>query len=128
MTECTTEVVAEIRCIICPTGCVVQVKKDEEGELTYEGYTCKRGLEYAQQEYLAPKRVLTTTIRVDRGFLPMVPVRSNVPILKNRLNEVLDEIAKTIIDAPVKMGDILLENVLGLEANIIASRDLIEVE
>jgi len=128
MTECTTEVVAEIRCIICPTGCVVQVKKDEEGDLTYEGYTCKRGLEYAQQEYLAPKRVLTTTIRVDSGFLPMVPVRSNVPILKNRLNEVLDEIAKTVIKAPVKMGDILLENVLGLEANIIASRDLIEVE
>ena len=128
MTECTTEVVAEIRCIICPTGCVVQVKKDEEGELTYEGYTCKRGLEYAQQEYLAPKRVLTTTIRVDKGFLPMVPVRSNVPILKNRLNEVLDEIAKTIIEAPVKMGDILLENVLGLEANIIASRNLVKSE
>lgn len=126
MTECATDVVAEIRCIICPTGCVVQVKKDEEGELTYEGYTCKRGLEYAQQEYLAPKRVLTTTIRVDKGFLPMVPVRSNVPILKNRLNEVLDEIAKTIIKAPVKMGDILLENVLGLEANIIASRDLMQ--
>lgn len=128
MTECVTDVVAEIRCIICPTGCVVQVKKDEEGELTYEGYTCKRGLEYAQQEYLAPKRVLTTTIRVDKGFLPMVPVRSNVPILKNRLNEVLDEIAKTIIKAPVKMGDILLENVLGLEANIIASRDLMQSE
>jgi len=128
MTECTTDVVAEIRCIVCPTGCIVQVKKDEDGELTYEGYTCNRGLEYAQQEYLAPKRVLTTTIRVDDGFLPLVPVRSNVPILKNRLTEVLDEIAKTIIKAPVKMGDILLENVLGLEANIIASRDLIKAE
>ncbi|MHA1489936.1 MAG: DUF1667 domain-containing protein [Promethearchaeota archaeon] len=128
MTESSTDILAEIRCIICPTGCVIQVKKDEKGELIYEGYTCKRGLEYAKQEYIAPKRVLTTTMRVENGFLPLIPVRSNVPILKKKLNEVLNEIATTIIKAPIKMNDILIENVINLEANIIASRDLTEIK
>ena len=127
MTECTTDVLATIRCIVCPTGCIIQVKKDEKGELTYEGYTCKRGLEYAQQEYLAPKRILTTTIRVENGFLPLIPVRTNIPILKNTLDDALNIVAKTLIKAPIKMGDILIENLLGLDANIIASRDLPEL-
>ncbi|GAJ16473.1 unnamed protein product, partial [marine sediment metagenome] len=46
-------------------------------EISFEGYTCKRGLEYAEQEYYEPKRILTTTIRVENGFLPLIPVRSN---------------------------------------------------
>ena len=89
MAECTTDIVATIRCIVCPTGCVIQVKKDETGEITYEGYTCKRGLEYAEQEYLEPKRILTTTIRVKNGFLPLVPVRTDKPVLKDKLNDAL---------------------------------------
>lgn len=125
MEECKTDVVAEIRCITCPTGCLVQVKKDEHGEISFEGYTCKRGLEYAQQEYYEPKRVLTTTIRVENGFLPLVPVRTDKPILKDRLDDALQEVAKTIAKAPIKMGDILIGNIAGLDANIIASRDLI---
>ncbi|MHA1281543.1 MAG: DUF1667 domain-containing protein [Promethearchaeota archaeon] len=122
--ECKSEIVAQIRCIVCPTGCLITVKKDEKGELTFEGYTCKRGLEYAKQEYLEPKRILTTTIRVENGFLPLLPVRTDVPILKDKLNDALNIIAQTIVKAPIKMGDILIENILGLGANVIASRDM----
>jgi len=124
MTECTTEIIAEIRCIVCPTGCLIQVKKDEKGDVSFEGYTCKRGLEYAQQEYYEPKRILTTTIRVKNGFLPLVPVRTNKPILKEKLENALNLIANTVVKAPIKMGDILIEKILELDANIIASRDL----
>ncbi len=126
MAECITEVVAVIRCIVCPTGCVIQVKRDENGEISYEGYTCKRGLEYAEQEYLAPKRILTTTMQVENGFLPLIPVRTDKPILKNKLFEVLRIIAQKRVNAPIKMGEILIANVLGLEANVIASRNLTE--
>lgn len=126
MAECKTDVVAEIRCITCPTGCLVQVKKDEKGEISFEGYTCKRGLEYAQQEYYEPKRVLTTTIRVENGYLPLIPVRTDKPILKTKLDDALNIVANTIIKAPIKMGDVLIQNILELDANIIASRDLIQ--
>ena len=114
----------EIRCIVCPTGCLVHVE-NINGELIIEGHSCKRGEEYAREEFIAPKRILTTTMRVGDGFLPLIPVRSDRPILKDRLRVALKEIAQTVANAPIKMGDILIENVLGLEINIIASRDLI---
>ena len=115
----------EIRCIVCPTGCLVHVE-NINGELVIEGHSCQRGEEYARVEFIAPKRILTTTIRVENGFLPLIPVRSNTPIPKEKLDDTLKEIAKTKVKAPIKMGDILIKNVIGLDANIIASRDLIE--
>ncbi|MFX1377300.1 MAG: DUF1667 domain-containing protein [Promethearchaeota archaeon] len=114
----------EIRCIVCPTGCLVHVEYIN-GELIIEGHSCKRGEEYAREEFIAPKRILTTTLRVENGFLPLIPVRSDKPIPKDRLRDTLIKIAQTVAEAPIKMGDILIENVLGLEINIIASRDLI---
>jgi len=115
----------EIRCIVCPTGCLVHVE-NVNGELIIEGHSCNRGEEYAREEFIAPKRILTTTIRVENGFLPLIPVRSDTPIPKEKLQETLKEIAVTEVKAPIKMGDILIKNVIGLDANIIASRDLIE--
>lgn len=114
----------DIRCIICPTGCLVHVE-NVNGELIIEGHSCKRGEEYAKVEFIAPKRILTTTMQVEKGFLPLIPVRSDKPIPKDRLEETLKLIAKTQTKAPIKMGDILIENVFGLDINIIASRDLI---
>jgi CxxC motif-containing protein len=114
----------DIRCIICPTGCLVHVE-NINGELIIEGHSCKRGEEYAREEFVSPKRILTTTMRVENGFLPLIPVRSDKPIPKEKLDDTLKLIAKTEIKAPIKMGDKLIENVLGLEINIIASRDLI---
>ena len=114
----------EIRCIVCPTGCLVHVE-NVNGELIIEGHSCKRGEEYAKEEFTAPKRILTTTMRVENGFLPLIPVRSHRAIPKERLKDTLKEIAQTVAKAPIKMGDILIKDVLGLEINIIASRDLI---
>ena len=125
MSESSASVVKVIRCIVCPTGCQIQAIK-KGSEIEFEGYTCKRGLEYAQQEYYEPKRILTTTIRVENGFLPLVPVRTDKPILKDKINDALNEIANTQVKAPIEMGDILIENILGLESNIIASRNLIK--
>ena len=117
-------VVKVIRCIICPTGCAINAAPDKNGNIVFEGHTCKRGLEYAQQEYFEPKRILTTTMRVEGGNLPLVPVRTDKPIPKDKLNDTIKEVAQKLIEAPIKMGDILINNVIGLDAHIIASRDL----
>ncbi|NHJ23959.1 MAG: DUF1667 domain-containing protein [Candidatus Lokiarchaeota archaeon] len=119
-------IVKVIRCIVCPTGCEIKAIKGADDKVSFDGYTCKRGLEYAEQEFYEPKRILTTTIRVENGFLPLIPVRTDVPILKEKLSEVLKIIAKTKVKTPIKMGDLLIENILDLGANIIASRDLSE--
>ncbi len=116
----------DIRCIVCPTGCLVHVE-NISGELIIEGHSCKRGEEYAREEFISPKRILTTTMRVEKGFLPLIPVRSDKPIPKDKLEESLKLIAQTQTKAPIKMGDTLIEHILGLDINIIASRDLIEI-
>ncbi len=118
------EVIKTIRCIVCPTGCEIEVKEIPDGEIVFEGYTCKRGLEYAKQEFSEPKRILTTTIRVDDALHPLIPVRTDKPLIKQKLNEALKIMARTIVNAPIKMGDILIENITNEEVNIIASRDL----
>ncbi|MFX0139937.1 MAG: DUF1667 domain-containing protein, partial [Candidatus Hodarchaeota archaeon] len=71
-----------------------------------------------------PKRILTSTMRVKNGILPIIPVRSNVAIPKEKLFDSMSVINKTVIKAPIKMGDILINDILGLNIHIIASRDL----
>ena len=124
MSDSSQSAVKVIRCIVCPTGCAIQAVDDGKGNVTFEGHTCKRGLEYAEQEYFEPKRILTTTMRVENGFLPLIPVRTDTPILKDKLKDVLKEIAKIKVQPPIMMGDKLIENVLDLDANVVASRDL----
>ena len=114
-----------VRCIVCPTGCEIHVK-NVDGELIVEGHTCKRGEEYAKDEFIAPKRILTSTMRVNNGILPLIPIRTNQPVLKEKLNDILKEIAVKVVDAPIKMGDVLIKDVLNLGIDIIASRDLIK--
>ena len=92
-----------------------------------EGHSCKRGEEYVREEFVAPKRILTTTMQVENGFLPLIPVRSDKAIPMERLKEALKEIAQAVAKAPIKMGDILIENISSLNINIIASRDLITI-
>lgn len=101
--------------------------QNKDQQITFEGYTCKRGLEYAQQEYYEPKRILTTTVRVENGFLPLVPVRTDKPILKDKLSDAMKLIAEKKVKAPIKMGQILIKNVLNTDANVIASRDLVRL-
>ena len=115
----------KIICIACPQGCEIAVK-EENGNLILSGYTCKKGEEYALEEYKAPKRILTTTIRVENGLLPLCPVRTTFPIPKDMLFLAMEQISKYKVKAPLIMGQILLENILETGVNIVASRDLRE--
>lgn len=124
MAESSENVIKVIRCIVCPTGCSIKVIGKDDKEVSFEGYTCNRGLEYAEQEFREPKRILTTTMKVENGALPLIPVRTNKPLLKDKLNEALEIIAQSQVQAPIKMGDILIENILEMGINIIASRNL----
>jgi len=102
----------------------VKVTKYENGELNAEGYSCKKGKEYAIQEYIDPRRILTTTMKVKNGVLPLIPVRSNLAIPKNKLIDCMNIIANKVAEAPIKMGNVLIPNILNLNIDIIASRDL----
>ncbi len=114
----------EVICVTCPNSCTITVKQMADGKLLLEGQGCKRGETYATNEFLAPKRMLATTVRIKGAFIPLLPVRTSVPVLKERLDEILDILARIEVEAPFKCGATVVKNVLGLGADIIATRTL----
>ena len=114
----------ELTCIICPMGCTLNVSLENGKFVSVTGNTCPRGAKYAENEMTAPRRVLTSTIRVVGGHLPLCPVRTKGDIPKEKLFEAMNEINSAQISAPVKIGDILLENVAGTGVSVIATRNI----
>ena len=114
----------EITCIICPIGCEMTIHHKEGIITKIEGHQCKKGIGYAKEELFDPKRTLTTTLVVKDGRLPLVSVKTESPIPKDRLFDVMDAIAGVEVCAPIKIGDVLIKNVNGLDAHIVATKNV----
>ena len=112
----------EITCIICPIGCRLMVEYRDDSILNIEGFECKKGKKYASEELLNPVRSLTSTILVKDGEIPLVSVKTEKPIPKEKLFEVMDAISGIEVDAPVDIGDVLVKNVLDLNVDILATK------
>ncbi len=118
-------------CIICPMGCTMEVELETEGNtkkvLSVKDNGCKRGEMYAQKEFLNPTRTLTSTIAVDDGVMPLVPVKSAGEVPKNMLLQCMEVVRRSHCKAPVKRGDILIYDILGTGINIVACADVEKV-
>jgi CxxC motif-containing protein len=117
---------SNITCIICPIGCEVTILHKEGIITNMEGHQCKKGIEYIKEELFDPKRTLTTTVMVKDGKLPLVSVKTNNPIPKDRLFDVMDCISEIEFDAPLEIGDVLIKNVLDLDADIVATKKVVK--
>lgn len=105
-------------CIVCPRGCRVSVDDD----MNITGNQCKRGITYVQTELTAPKRIITTTARTTFEELPRVSVKTDVPIPKELIYKIMDVINEVTVDKPMKIGEVLIKNVLDTGANIILTK------
>lgn len=114
-------------CVSCPVGCELMVTLDEGKIIDVGGNTCKLGIEYAQQEIFDPRRMVASTVRVKNGFHPLVPVYTQHPVPKPIIKDVLVEIRKVAVEAPVAINDIVIENILDTGINVIASRNMPKV-
>ena len=112
-----------IICIACPFGCRLEVSED----LKVLGSKCRKGKEYAVMEVTHPTRVLTTSVRVSGGDLPLVSVRSNAGIPKARIREAVSLLKQMSLQAPVSLAQVIVKNVLGTEADIVATRCVLSV-
>jgi CxxC motif-containing protein len=117
----------KIICTSCPVGCELTVTFDDEKVIEVEGNACKLGIDYAEQEIFDPRRMVASTVKVKNGYHPLVPVYTEKPVPKPKIFDVLAEIRKVEVEAPVKINDIIIENVVGTGINVIASRDLPKV-
>ena len=118
----------EITCIVCPIGCKILVRTDGTKFEVIKGNKCKKGIEYARNEALDPRRMLTTSILVRNGDWPLVSVKSSKPIPKEKVFSVLEEIKRVDIKAPVKSGQAILKNVADTDIDIIATKTVKNIE
>ncbi len=118
----------EMTCITCPMGCRLSIKRISESEIAVSGNKCMRGEQYAKEEILFPRRVVTATCAVaGRTGIDgpgRVPVRSSAAFPKERVNELLAEIYRKEIALPVERGHVVIADALGLGIDVIVTRSM----
>lgn len=110
-------------CVTCPRGCTLTVDVDGTTINSVSGNFCPRGKKYAEDEITAPKRSLATSVKVNGGVHPVVPVKSNRPVPKNMLFDCMKVINSVSVDAPVKLGQVIIPDILGTGADIVATNN-----
>ncbi len=115
--------VNNITCIVCPMGCPLTVSKLEEG-YKVEGNKCKRGEKYGVEELTAPKRVITTTVRLEGSYLNLLPVKTADSVPKGMMFEIMELLDEIKVCAPIKVGDVIVENVLGTGVDIVSTKSI----
>ena len=111
-------------CIGCPLGCPLTVEMEGEAVKSVSGNTCPRGDAYARKEMTNPTRIVTSTVRVAGGRLAMVSVKTASDIPKGKIFDCVKALKDVEVKAPVKIGDVIVENVAGTGVNIIATKNV----
>lgn len=110
----------ELTCIVCPRGCALVCELDENGGVVgVSGNLCPRGKTYAINECTNPQRVVTSTVRCADGAV--VSCKTSTTIPKGMMFDVMKAINTTVAKASVKIGDVIIENVLGTGADVVAT-------
>ena len=115
-------------CVTCPVGCEIDVELRDGEVLSITGNRCAKGKDFVLQEMEEPMRVLTTTVPIEGAKWAMLPVRTDKSIPRRLFFEVMDEVAGVALQAPVEVSDVIIEDVAGTGANIIATRNMKRVE
>jgi CxxC motif-containing protein len=110
-------------CIVCPKSCRVTLRESGAG-LSVAGNGCARGAEYARNEYSNPMRMITTTVAVRNGRPRLLPVISTGEVPKASLRACMEKLYCTEVRAPVRQGDVVVRDILGLGVDIVAARNI----
>ena len=111
-------------CIGCPLGCPLTVEMEGNEVKSVSGNTCPRGDAYAKKELTNPTRIVTSTVRVAGGKLAMVSVKTESDIPKGKIFDCVKALKDIEVTAPVKIGDVIVENVAGTGVNVIATKNV----
>ncbi len=111
----------DMTCIICPRGCALKVEIENEN-ITVSGNSCPKGKQYAIDECTNPTRTVTSSVRVENREDTMVSVKTESPVPKDKIFEVMRLIRAKSVCAPVKIGDVIIKDTFG--TNIVATKDI----
>ena len=111
----------ELICIGCPMGCPVTVEMDEDKIVSVTGNTCPRGEAYARKEVTNPTRIVTSTVKVEGGFVEMISVKTKEDIPKEKIFDCVKALKGVTVKAPVHIGDVILADVAGTGVDVTAT-------
>ena len=114
----------ELTCIGCPLGCQIAVTMEENEIVKVEGNTCPRGEKYARTEVTNPMRTVTTTVKVQGGSCNMVSVKTAADIPKDLVKECIKELRGITLQAPTKIGQIVVENICNTGVDVVVTKNL----
>ena len=114
-----------LTCVLCPIGCQIEAVRRGDA-LDVSGHECPKGLDFAGQEILHPMRNLAASVPLRGAAAHMVSVRLSAPVPRDLLRPILAEIASLRPEAPVRRGQVLIPDVLGSGADVIATRTMKE--
>ncbi len=112
----------KITCIMCPQGCKVRVTHENDEIIDVTGYACSNGEEYAIEEVKSPSRTVMSVVECDEGKMPTISVKTDKPVPKDKIHEVMDELSDVNVCSPIEIGDSIIENVAGTDADVVATR------
>lgn len=116
--------IKKLTCINCPVGCSLKVEMDGENVICVSGNTCRRGEIYARKEVTNPTRIVTSTVKVVNGTSGTVSVKTKEDIPKEKIFVCVQALKGIEVQAPVHIGDVILENVAGTGVDIVATRNV----
>lgn len=112
-----------ITCTVCPMGCSLVVSK-VDGEYKVEGNTCKRGAKYGVEEVTNPRRVITTTVKLNGSYLNLLPVKTNDSVPKELMFDIMKLLDNVEVNAPVSVGDVIVKDVLGTGVDVVSAKSM----
>ena len=110
-------------CLECPMGCQLSI---DEQTLEVTGNICPKGEAFARAEITNPVRILTTTAVIESETESMLPVRTKDPIPKGSMDAAMKAIKNVRVKAPVEVGDILVEDLVGTGVPLIATKRVLK--
>lgn len=119
--------IRELVCIGCPVGCSLKVELQDGKVLNVSGNTCKIGEQYGINECTNPKRIVTSTVAVEGGEERVVSVKTEKEIPKGKIFDIIEELKKVKVKAPINIGDIVIDDVSGTGVKIIATKNNIKI-
>lgn len=115
---------AIITCVVCPVSCPVEVEYHEHEIDRIDRNQCKLALEYVRNEMFDPRRTVTSSVEVEGGSMPLVSVKTDRSIPKPLVGAAMRAICTVRVKPPVRTGDVIVRNLLGTGANVVATRDV----
>lgn len=114
----------ELICINCPLGCGLTVTVEHGQVIKVEGNTCPKGKSYGEKEVTAPARILTSSVKVSGGKMPVVSVKTASDIPKEKVKECAAALRDIVVAAPVMIGDVVLHNICHTGVDLVATRNV----